>query len=226
MATFNNTFNFKSVGNDEALAKFLEDYDASAVERIKAQFEQVPNREKVLMWKRKPVTVELQMPDAFTSLPQSAQDVLKQFIADFVRSQYLDNFEEVGAHDWETIEKAIASSGRRGTVKLEIPAEVLKAMASSFGAFITSAKGNAKAGEALASLLLKKCTVNAFKRYVGEASDLAFDRVEAMLTQWAEWVAVNDADNADDCAAVYEMATRNILRNRKVEVVSVMDILA
>lgn len=226
MATFTNTFNFKSIGNDEALAKFLEDYDASAVERIRSQFEQVPNREKVLNWKRKPVTAEMQMPDAFASLPPSAQDVLKQFIADFVRSQYLDNFEEIGAHDWETIEKAIASSGRRGAVKLEIPAEVLKAMASSFAAFITSAKGNAKAGEALASLLLKKFTVNAFKRYVGEASDLAFDRVEAMLTQWAEWVAANDADNADDCAAVYEMATRCIARNRKTEIVSVMDILA
>lgn len=226
VASFDYTFNFKNIGNDAAFATFLEDFDASAVETVRAQFEQVENRNKEKVWKRKPVSAVLAMPAEFASLPQTAQDVLKQFIADFVRGEFIDKFADIGAHDWETIETVIATSGRRGAVKLDISLEVLKAAAASFGQYITAAKGNAKVGEALASCLLKKCTVNAFKRHVGEASDLAFDRVEAMLTSWAEWVLANDPENQDDFATVYEMATRQIASNRKKEVVNVLDVLA
>lgn len=223
-AAFSFTFNFKSVGDDAKFAKFLEDYDASVVDSIRAQFEQVENRAKEKVWKRKSVTATLQMPAAFSGLPARAQSVLQQFIADFVRSAYIDNFAEVGQHDWDYIEQELASTGSRG-VKLDVDPEVLKAAAASFSQYIAAAKKSQKVGDLLANLLLKKCTVMAFKRYVGEASDVAFDRVEGMLTQWAEWVAVNDAESADDYATVYEMATRAIARNRKSEVVDVLAVL-
>ena len=221
---FTFTFNFKSVGDDAKFGKFLEDYDASVVDSIRSQFEQVENRAKEKVWKRKSVTAQLEMPAAFANLPARAQSVLQQFIADFVRSAYIDNFAEVGQHDWDYIEQELASTGSRG-VKLDVDPEVLKAAAASFGQYITAAKKSQKVGELLASLLLKKCTVMAFKRYVGEASDTAFDRVEGMLTAWAEWVAANDAENADDFAGVYELATRAIARNRKSEVVDVLAVL-
>lgn len=223
---FDYQFNFKSIGDDAALAAFLEDFDAASVDAVRSQFEQVENRTKQKVWKRKPINAALSMPAEFAALPATAQDVLKQFIADFVRDQYIDKFAPVGDHDWSHIEEVLASSGRRGSVKLDISAEVLKAAAASFGQYITAAKGHAKVGEALAQCLAKKCTVNAFKRHIGEATDMAFDRVEAMLTQWAEWVLANDPESADDFGTVYEMATRQIASNRKKEVVNVLDVLA
>lgn len=230
IVSFPFTFNFKSIGpvsddlSKDALALLCSEFTPEKAERIRAEFSQVENRTKDKVWKRNTVNVQLTMPAEFAGADELVLKIIQNYIAAYARSEYVDDYEAVGSHTWAEIKAFAATQGSRSG-SIEIAADVLKAMAASFQQFVAERFKSPKAGEKMGELLSKRCTVNAFKRYIGEATDTAFARVEAVLLEWAEWVQVNDGDSAEDCAAVYQMATRAITKNRKAEVIDVLSIL-
>lgn len=90
------------------------DYDAHA-----DQFEEVESRiknaagtvEKVKQLKRKSFTANITYPDFLTTLDDAALQVLvKGAIDRFVKLNYVDEFKEVGPHDWATVSAAIVDA--------------------------------------------------------------------------------------------------------------------
>lgn len=90
------------------------DYDAHATE-----FEEVESRiknaagavEKVKQLKRKSFTANITYPDFLVTLEDAALQVLvKQSVDRYVKLNYVDEFKEVGAHDWATVGAAIVDA--------------------------------------------------------------------------------------------------------------------
>lgn len=83
------------------------------------QFEEVESRiknadgvvEKVKQLKRKSFTANISYPEFLTQLEDAALQVLvKGAIDRFVKLNYVDEFREVGAHDWATVGAAIVDA--------------------------------------------------------------------------------------------------------------------
>ena len=197
------TFNFRPV-TPAKLDKLKAEVDGSIdVDKDFEVYEREsddPNS-KVLKYKRKPVVVNLEVPDFIASMKDN---LLKQiaigYIADYVKANFVEQFLPVGNHSWETI-KADAASGRGG--KVAISDAVLKLTAQHFGNYVGQATGNEEMGKRIAALVEGKCTKSAISKYLGTFSPELVEKLQTRLDQWGEYVADSGDDNADELAEGY-----------------------
>ena len=153
--------------------------------------------------RRKALTVELTMPEFFDLLPdQFTKDLVTEAVANYVKSQYVEDFLPVGPHDWADIVKAAAESGVRGASAPEADAEQLKVGESVFAAYLAEAMP--KAAKRLAGIIERKSSKNFLLRvfgdnYGGQVLDLLRSHMEKAIELLA---GEEDEDSADARAAI------------------------
>jgi hypothetical protein len=212
------SFTFRKI-KASVLRELVQSLDVPESE-VMAQFE--AQDESKAEYRRKPVTVELEIPEFAASLPELAREVIANYVAQFVKATYIDNFVSVGAHDWETINKAVAErsvGGRRA--QFDIADDVLKLAAASVGQYITAVTGHKVVGEKVQKAIEQKFSRSAIHRNIGEITGDLMDKLSARLESWLEHVASADPDNADDFADVFSMLMAKIDGIRKQDVVNV-----
>lgn len=215
------TFTFRKI-KQSAIAEVLEQVDVSEAE-VRAQFDSLDDGAAL---RRKPVEVELDVPEFAQALPELARDVLLGYIAQYVKAQYIDNFLPVGPHDWEAIEAYAAErsvGGRRA--QFDIADEVLKLAAKSIGLFVATGTGKKVVGEKFAKAVEQKFSRSAIQRNIGDVTGDLMDKLTGWLERWIEHVAEADPDNAEDFADVFSMLSAKVDGHRKHDVVNVADAL-
>lgn len=217
-------YNFKTltIAGDK-FAKFIGDYDASEQQAILAHFAEVKegDSDKLLGYKRNAVNVELELPEfaqAGSGLPELAVDLVKSYIADFVKSQYIDQFLPVGQHDWAFIESTMAEVRKRGGgLAISVSEEQWALASQSIATFLQASNAPAKLVDALSKIIAGKVRASVIKKSIGSDAPEVLEKLQVRFTDWALWAAEHDAENADTFAVVYQAANANINKMLKQE---------
>lgn len=217
------TYNFRAI-LPLALEKQIETSEIPA-DDLRAMFDAVEKDGKT-EFRRKPLTVVLTLPDFADNLPALAQDVIRDYVADYVKGMFVNQYLPVGDHDWATIEAYIAQRGGSGRrAQFDISDELLLEAAGSIGDYMATVLGNASAGEKFKAAVLGKYTRSAIMRNIGEFNPVIVGKLQARLDAWLEHVATNDEDRADDMGAVYEMLAHKLQAHLKEGDVAVASLL-
>lgn len=208
----NQTFNFRKVSASK-LAEQLAELDTEV--NVNDNFDVIEAAEDGTpkTYRRKPVQVEIEVPEFAESLPELARNWITQNIADFVKSNYVDNFVQVGDHSWELIESEAAKS-RAGSGRLSIPDELLKAAAASFGHYVGQVTGHEEVGKRLEKAAGSKFTQNAITKHLGECTVEMVDKLQARLDAWATQLAESGSEDADEMADAYDFLSRALERTK------------
>lgn len=194
----------KKADIDELLAQRPE--LADAFESVKAS-----GRTKAGI-KRKPVTVELTMPEFYSALPDDTlRSIVRDTVADYVRSTYLDEFKPVGDHSWETIAKAMAETGTRTGGAPEADKDQLAAGEAVFAAYAAEAmpRGAAK----LAGLITKKAAKTALLRIFG--TNYTPETLAVLIAKVEECVSLNVGDDTEDSNAGLAVALYSLRKQKR-----------
>lgn len=236
-------FRFKSLTADK-YAKLLESVDNP--ETVAAHFEAIPavvdGNGKITTpasYKRKPVTVDMTLPDWVGSIPSVVgQDAIAELVASFIRFTYVDNFQfvagmqyetakdakgndivrvvknaQVGPHDWEAIEKWAQETG--GRKRLEFTDDVLADAASSFGSYIGQMLNNPLIGDRLRETMAAKFSLASMQKHLNQVSEEVMAKVRTRLIAWAEWIAENDSEKSEEYAPVFAYLLGRLDKNRE-----------
>ncbi len=204
----NYRFDFRTI-TPKALEELLTQVDTPA-DDVKAQFATIDKDGKPL-FKRKSITVPLTLPEFCLGLDDLARDVIAGAVAGFVKAQYLDNFVDVGEHDWQTIATYMANRGTGGRrAEFEVSKEALELAAESVGSFMAKRLNNKAAGEKFRQAVMGKFAKSAIHRNIGEFSETVIDKMMVHMAAWLEFVATaapesTEGQNTDDLATVYQM---------------------
>lgn len=179
---------------------------------------------KVLKYKRKPVEVALQVPEAVASMEDTLmKSIVVNYIADYVKANYIDQFLEVGNHDWETI-KADAAAGR-GTSRVAISDATLKLTAQSFGQYVAQNTNSDEMGKRIQAVVEGKCTKNSISKYLGTYSPEVVEKLQSRLDQWGEYVAESGDDAADELAEGYAFVQSKLAKLYKDATTDITDLV-
>lgn len=174
--------------------------------------------------KRRTVKTRITLPDFLLALPVENQstvaDILETTVASYVKQSYVDAFEEIGAHDWDTIQKWLSSRGQRGQ-KWDFSDETLKAASAAFGNYITSVIGSADAGKRLEAAAKQRFTRNAIQRQANVFDDEIIMKLQKRIDEFMSYVGEQDADNFEEWAPVYQCWTDALDRHLKADTKSV-----
>lgn len=207
MSKFKRTFNFRTIDADKLAALPSEidgKLDVSSPDEVAKHFEisKKASDGQPIGWKRKPVTVELEQPAWVEQLNELARTLIQNYISDFVKASYVDQFLEVGDHNWELIEKEAASS--RGTSALNIPETVLELAASNFGQWVAADTNSEELGKRITGLVSGKVTQASITKHLGQCTQEVVEKLEARAMAWAEYIAESGDDHADELAEGYD----------------------
>jgi len=221
-STFASTFNFKVLKPD-AYAAMLKELEENSPELdlagVKAQYVEVMGEKKdkdgkavlgadnkpaveLKGYKRKSITAQLSEPDFFANLDTIARQILRDAVSNFVKSAFIDQYKEIGAHDWSTISAELARVGTRG-IKLDVEDGTYKELAKLFGNFILQKYNRADVAERMAKAWLGKFTRSAIQATLNKCDPGTIDKVVGNLEEFAVWVAEHSPDSADDVLACY-----------------------
>lgn len=200
------TYTFKSIPNAK-YAEVLADFG----EVVAGQFEEVEGK-----YKRKPMAATLTMPEFYESLPDDlAKRVIQRTVEDFVKAYYVDQYAEVGAHDWAFIASEMAK--QRGRTTFAIDDALWSVAAETVAAWIAATNGNPKLAAPFKAIIAGKFTENTIRKNLGKSDADTLKKVEGYINSWASWVAEHDTDNSDDCAIVYDAITKKLDKMLKRE---------
>lgn len=185
---FEQVFNFKTI-KPEKLEELKNRLDAPIPE---GEMEEIKDDDgKITGYKRKAVTASLIAPDFITALPELAASLIKNFISEFVKSEYIDNFTAVGQHDWDFVAAKMAASSRRGSIKIDISDETWANAAASFYDFFLEVLQHKAAAERLSAIMAGKFSQTAINKNANEFSETICTKLQSRLVEWAEWAAEN-----------------------------------
>lgn len=134
---------------------------------------------------------------------------INKVVADFVKSQYIDNFTAVGSHSLADILEFQAKSGTRGG-GFSIDETTLKEAIESFGVCMTEALGNQKGGDMLANIAKGRFTASAVSRGGLTVSEETSTKLQNRVDQWAQWLNNTNPQLADEYATVHAMWSTNL----------------
>lgn len=221
MSKFQNTFTFRKIKKSD-LEQLVQNVDAPEAE-VRAQFDVSEDGASA---RRKPVTVDLEVPAFAESLPETARDVIMAFVGQFVKATYIDNFVAVGAHDWATIEADMANRSRGGRrAAFDITDEVMKAAAASIEAFVTAGTGKKVVGEKFSKAVVGKFSKSAIQRNIGDVTEDVLDKLASWLERWVEHVGQTEPDTLEEYSDVFSMLVSKIDSHRESDLGSVADAL-
>lgn len=217
----NFTFSFRKI-SEAQLSNVLAGFDEAQQQAVAEQFDKLDSGK----FRRRTVKADLTLPEWAAALPTLAQEVILSYVAAFVRSEYLDSFQTIGAHDWETIEKAVAARGTGGRrAEFDIDDDIMSAACDSIRRFITAGTGSAEVGEKFGKAADAKMAPSAIRRNIGEPNEAAYAKIGRWLDLWIEHVGANEGDDAEDFAEVYTMLNAKLNKGRKAQTVNVLDAL-
>lgn len=179
--------------------------------------------------KRKPVKGTIVLPEFIQHLPKEdgTQDIIagivEKELAQFVKYQYIDNFQPIGDHDLETYQKVLASSGRR--IKWDYTAEQLAAAVKSINEYISQAVGNRQVGERFAAAAKQKFSRTAIQRYLGSFDESLLNKVKVRLADWMQHVCANEPEGEEEYGTIYMMLDTALEKHLNAEHVDVSELL-
>jgi hypothetical protein len=232
MITQKFTFNFKTLTAVMFASLLTERAETpESKEILAAQFDAIPdgttNVDGVptpkFKYKRKSITVDLELPQELDTLVGSSNPTraalltssIVRVLADFVKSQYIDNFEAVGAHDLDTIAAVQAASGSRGGVAFSFSEATFIAACTSLLQFLTAALGNAAAANSVTAAAKLRFARSAITRSVGIYNEEVLTKLQGRVDQWGLWLEENDSENAEEFGTVYACWSAAIAKQLK-----------
>jgi hypothetical protein len=196
-------FSFRTI-LPKQLDELLQSVDVPEAD-VRARFDTIEKDGKTVL-RRKPVTAELELPEFAANLPALAQDVLLGYVASYVKAQFLDSFLPVGSHSWAEIEQYAATRGAGGRrAEFDVTKEQLEEAATSIGRYMAAKLNNKAAGDKFKAAVQGRYAKSAIHRNIGKFDETIIDKLLSHLEGWLEFVAVNEADSADEFATVYAM---------------------
>lgn len=179
---------------------------------------------KKYKYKRKSVTVTLELPEALESVTASnpshvgfIENAITRVIADFVKTQYIDNFEPVGAHDLDTILAVQAASGSRSGVAFSFSDETLGNAVTSFINYLKAAIGNEAAAISVGAAAKQRFARSAITRSIGLYSEEVLKKLQGRVDSWGLWLEENDAENAEEFASVHACWSATLAKQLKAD---------
>jgi hypothetical protein len=198
-----NTFVWRAITGKD-FEETLPSFDVPE-DTVRAAFEVIEKDGKVKM-RRKPVAATIELPDFVTNLPDLAKDVITTYVAGFVKARFLDAFQPIGDHSWSAIEAWAAERGQSGRrAEFDISKEQLEEAALSIGRYMAAALRNEAAGEKFKAAVIGRYSRSAILRNLGLFNEDTIKKLQKRLEDWLAFVAENEAEAADDMAAVYDM---------------------
>lgn len=177
--------------------------------------------------KRKSVEAELQMPDFYESLPDDmARSLIAAHVERFVRTEYVERFAPVGAHDWETIARVLAerAANRPGGSSLPEASDADKAAADAFFLGFYQ-KVAPKFAPRVKGWIVAGCAHRKTDGVLGEVTEPRADNLAQRLAQASEQVKgaiaakVGTAEQQAEFAAIARglaLATEMLVRYKAV----------
>lgn len=229
--TFTYTYKFKSTKADK-LQELLENADSlDTRELINKHFEiwevDESTREP-LKYMRKPVEVTLHTPDWILGLDPLARSVIQEYIASWVRGAYIEQFQPVGPHDWDTISADVAEKARSSSTgsRATTPSDtVLQLAAAHFGRFVAEQTNNTEIGERLEGVILGKCTQASITKHLQECSTEFVGRIQARLDTWIEYCDNTGDEHLEDLLAAYSYCSTRLAKVRAALDVNIHDVI-
>lgn len=215
MSTFKNTFNFRTVtvAKLAAMLAALDDVkidmaDSATMDKL-FTVEEKDSNDAPTKYKRKPVTLELDEPSFVTTLPDDlSKNLVRDYVAAFVKSQYVDNFLEVGPHDWETICKVAAES--RGSSAISISETALELSAASFGNWVAADTGHEELGKRITGIVEGKVTQASITKQLGQCNPEVLEKLIKRADAWAEYIGSSGDDHTEELSEGYEFITTKL----------------
>lgn len=208
MSIVKHTYNFRTISAPK-LQSLPDEIDGSLdvkdAATVAEHFETVEadDNGNGVKFKRKPVTVELELPEFVNQLPDElSKNLIRNYIADFVKSSYVDNFIEVGPHDWETIVKE--SQASRGGSTISIGEAVLNLTAEHFGKWVAADTGSEELGKRVTALVSGKVSQASITKQLNQCNVEVLDKLAKRADGWAEYVAESGDENAEELAQGYD----------------------
>lgn len=222
-------FNFKKVKEADLLDS-LEDHQKSSSDFM-SQFEVITEGSGdnlTKYYKRKSFTEKLTLPAFVAELPEDIREtvanILERELQQFVKSQYVDNYQPIGAHDLKTYQAVLSSRSSR-SVSWDYTQEQFQLAIDSLRKFIASATGNSEVGERFANAAAQKFTRSAIQRNLGNFEENLLKKVVARLTNWAEYVAEHEATTADEVTVIFDMWMTTLDKHLKADVLDIASYL-
>lgn len=213
MAQFKVVYNYRTV-DAAGLEKLRADLDTPE-QQAAAQdvaFE-ITEENGVRKYKRRSFDAMLDAPAFLEGLPALAIAAVQDLISKFVRATYVDRFLPVGQHDWEYIEKELATTGGRQP-KFDISEETWALASDSFKRYMLEALGAtpsaSQASARLAEVMKAKFSKNAITKHINEFNESIIGKLQSRVVAWATWAAENETDNAADFADVFSMVNARL----------------
>ncbi len=185
----------------------------------------------VYAWKRKTVTLELDVPECLATIEGTDVDkalveaAVMKVVSDFVKYQYIDNFEALGAHDLATISAVQAQSGRGG-LGFSFTDEVLAEAVESFRVFLTAALKSAPGANMISTAAKGRFSRSAIARSLGPVDEVFLGKLQGRIDDWALWVNENQSEKAEDFATVYQCwstgVDKMLKQDSKIDIASII----
>lgn len=205
-------FRFKKL-DAKKLKEHLDSLDPQ-VKVIAAQCYEAQD-EKGESFRRKMEEHSLEVPEFYSQLPDLAQQAILKLISDFVKREYLNDYQPVGRHDWAYIEEQAAKSGTRGA-SFDFDDDALETVQKLIADFVGQSLQNKVVGDKFGQAVKQKFTKAAISRNIGEFSEKILVKLEGWLEKFAEWTAENMADHEDidDIATVVQFLQHRLEKHR------------
>lgn len=161
----------------------------------------------VKSWKRKSVEAQVSIPTLTASDTlagaelELVNNLLSQLVGDFVKTQYIDQFKEVGAHDLAAIIAHRADMASRKPSGLVVPsAEVLAIGATQFTQYLTETKPKIAARVISSDLFKSGVTDASIKKFLVQVDTSRVTNLTALAQDALDLVPVLEL-GADEAAA-------------------------
>jgi hypothetical protein len=182
------------------------------------------NLVKKYKYKRRSVTVTLDLPDALDTVTSDKpnhvgfiENAITRVVADFVKTQYIDNFEAVGPHDLDTILAVQAASGSRSSVTFSFNETTLGNAVVSFIAYLKAVLGNEAAAVAVGAAAKQRFARSSITRSIGLYNEEVLKKLQGRVDSWGLWLEENDAENAEEFASVHACWSATLAKQLKAD---------
>lgn len=214
-------FNFKKV-KEEELLKTLED-NQKTDDAFMAQFEVITDGEgekQRRFLKRKSFKGKITLPSFVAAIPETdrefAASVFERELQQFVKTQYVDNYEPIGDHSLTTY-KAVMSTRASRSSAWDYTEDQFKAALESLAKYISAATANDTVGEKFSAAANQKFSRSSIQRFLGNFSEDLIKRISARLNDWGAYLVEKEPDNAEEFNVIYDMWSAALDRHMQTD---------
>lgn len=157
--------------------------------------------------KRKSEQHTIELPSILMDLPESERkyvaDIMENTISTYLKVNFIDSFEPVGDHSWNTIKKWLDSKGTRGA-KWDFDKETLESASKALGQYMSQLTSNEEVGNRVEAAAKTRFTRSSIQRHINDSSDETISKLQKRVNEFMTWLAENDEESMQEFQPVYD----------------------